>query len=119
MPVTTRRIVLKVALRLTITALFVTAILVELRHPHEWATLFVAWAYPSWGAVVVSCAEIIALAMLWIDRFALAATGLLAITLTGAIGTWLIHGPRATAAYPGAILLMVAVLAWTEHANKG
>ena len=105
---------LRIGLRLAITCLFVPAILVKLRHPHAWATQFAAWGYPSWGAIAVSVAEITALVLLWIPRLALAAAAVLAITLTGAVGTWLMHGPRPTAAYPGTILLLVAVLARLE-----
>ncbi|HEX7018936.1 MAG TPA: hypothetical protein VF159_02930 [Gemmatimonadaceae bacterium] len=76
--------------------------------------LFTSWGYPSWGPIAVSVAEIVGLVSLWSPRLALPATGVLAFTLTGAVGTWLIHGPRATAAYPGTILLLVGVLAWLE-----
>ena len=103
---------LVVALRLVITVLFVPAILAKLRHPHEWALLFESWGYPGWGASVVSGAEILGLVALWIPKLALAALGGLTITLAGATGTWLIHGPRQTAAYPGTILVLVLLLAW-------
>lgn len=108
------RIALAVALRLVITCLFIPAILVKLRHPHEWAALFIAWGYPGWGPLAVSSAEIVSLLLLWVPRLAPPAIGVLTITLTGAVGTWLIHGPRATAAYPGIILLVLWWLAWLE-----
>jgi hypothetical protein len=37
----------------------------------------------------------------------------------GATGTWLIHGPKSTAAYLGTILALVASLAWLQHAVTG
>src|SRR5438045_9406534 len=112
------RTVLSVALRLIITVLFIPAILVKLRHPVEWGHLFTTWGYPAWGAVAVSAAEILALFMLWIPFLSKAATAVLMITLTGATATWLVHGPRSTAAYPGTILLLVAGLA-TLQAYRG
>jgi hypothetical protein len=108
------RTALIVMLRVAITVLFVPALLAKLRHPHEWAELFASWGYPSWGAVAVSCAEIVSLVLLWIPRRAAIGVAVLAITLTGATGTWLIHGPRATAAYPGTILALLVSLAGVE-----
>lgn len=110
--------VFRVAVRLAITVLFVPAILAKLRHPQAWAALFSAWGCPSWGAIVVSSAEIASLIALWIPRLALLALGVEAITLSGAVFTWLVHGPRATAAYPGTILLLVGLRAWLEVAVK-
>ena len=40
----------------------------------------------------------------------------LMVTTAGATGTWLIHGPKSTAAYPGTILVLVASLAWLQQA---
>ncbi len=100
-----------VILRIAITVLFIPALLAKLRHPHEWAELFASWGYPSWGAIAVSCAEIVSLALLWSPRLASIGIGVLAITLTGATGTWLIRGPRSTAAYPGTILALLVSLA--------
>src|SRR4051812_10791336 len=98
------RMILVVTLRVIITLLFIPAILIKLQHPIRWAQIFVAWGYPGWGALVVTIAEIIALIALWNSNLALTASAVLMITLTGATGTWLIHGPRATALYPGTIL---------------
>ena len=107
-----------VALRLVITFLFVPAILDRLIDPDEYARLFVTWGYPRWGAFAVSCVEIIGLVGLWIPRVAAAARVLVMITLCGATGTWLVHGPRSTAAYPGTILILVAALAWLEARGR-
>ncbi len=109
------RSALIVALRLVITLLFVPAILVKLRSPGAWAQLFTTWGYPSWGPLVISTIEIIGLAALWIAAFAALASAALMITTAGATGTWLIHGPRSTAAYPGTILVLVASLAWLQR----
>jgi uncharacterized membrane protein YphA (DoxX/SURF4 family) len=111
------RSVLIVALRLVITLLFVPAILVKLRSPGAWAHLFTTWGYPSWGPLVISAIEIIGLAALWIPAFATLASAALIITTAGATGTWLIHGPRSTAAYPATILVLVASLAWLQQAT--
>jgi uncharacterized membrane protein YphA (DoxX/SURF4 family) len=108
----TWRPALIVGLRLVSTFLFAPAILAKLRHPDEWARLFATWGYPAWGAMAVSCAEIGGLAALWIPRLAGVASVVLMITLAGATGTWLVHGPRETAAYPGTILVLVVSLAW-------
>ena len=43
----------------------------------------------------------------------------LMVTTAGATGTWLIHGPKSTAAYTGTILALVASLAWLQHAVTG
>ena len=99
-------------LQLVITALFIPAISAKLRHPAEWGRLFAAWGYPPWGAVAISILEIVALITLWIHRLAMTAMAILMVTLTGATATWLMHGPTSTAAYPGAILLLLIVLAW-------
>lgn len=107
-----------VALRIVITLLFVPAILDKLMDPDEYARLFVGWGYPGWGPIAVSCAEILGLVGLWIPGLAGAARVVLVITLSGATGTWLIHGPRGTAAYPGTILILVAALAWLEAQRK-
>ena len=109
------RSVLIVALRLVITLLFVPAILVKLRNPGAWARLFTTWGYPPWGPLVISTIEIIGLAALWIPAFAASASAALMVTTAGATGTWLIHGPRSTAAYPGTILVLVASLAWLQQ----
>jgi hypothetical protein len=111
------RSALIVALRLVITLLFVPAILVKLRSPAAWADLFTTWGYPSWGPLVISTIELLGLAALWIPALATSAIAALMITTAGATGTWLIHGPRSTAAYPGTILLLLASLAWLEHAT--
>ena len=111
------RSALIVALRLVITLLFVPAILVKLRDPGAWAHLFTTWGYPSWGPPVISSIELLGLAALWIPALARSAIAALMITTAGATGTWLIHGPRSTAAYPGTILLLLASLAWLEHAT--
>lgn len=108
------RSALIVALRLVITLFFVPAILVKLRNPGAWAHLFTTWGYPSWGPLVISIIEIIGLAALWIPALATPACAALMITTAGATGTWLIHGPRSTAAYPGTILVLVASLAWLQ-----
>ena len=110
------RSALIVALRLVITLFFVPAILVKLRNPGAWAHLFTIWGYPSWGPLVISTIEIIGLAALWIPALAKSASAALMITTAGATGTWLIHGPRSTAAYPGTILVLVAALAWLQQA---
>jgi len=109
------RSALIVALRLVITLFFVPAILVKLRNPGAWAHLFTTWGYPSWGPLVISTIEIIGLAALWIPALATSASAALMITTAGATGTWLIHGPRSTAAYPGTILVLVAALAWLQQ----
>ena len=109
------RSALIVALRLVITSLFVPAILVKLRNPGAWAHLFTTWGYPPWGPLVISTIEIIGLAALWIPALATSASAALMITTAGATGTWLIHGPRSTAAYPGTILMLVAALAWLQQ----
>jgi uncharacterized membrane protein YphA (DoxX/SURF4 family) len=111
------RSVLIVVLRLVITLLFVPAILVKLRNPGAWAHLFTTWGYPSWGPLVISTIELLGLAALWIPALATWAIAALMITTAGATGTWLIHGPRSTAAYPGTILLLLASLAWLRHAT--
>jgi uncharacterized membrane protein YphA (DoxX/SURF4 family) len=111
------RSVLIVALRLVVTLLFVPAILVKLRNPGAWAHLFTTWGYPSWGPLVISTIEIIGLIALWIPASAASASAALMITTAGATGTWLIHGPRSTAAYPGTILVLVASLAWLQQAT--
>jgi uncharacterized membrane protein YphA (DoxX/SURF4 family) len=111
------RSALIVALRLVITLFFVPAILVKLRNPGAWAQLFTTWGYPSWGPLVISTIEIIGLAALWIPALATSASVALMVTTAGATGTWLIHGPRSTAAYPGTILVLVASLAWLQRAT--
>jgi uncharacterized membrane protein YphA (DoxX/SURF4 family) len=109
------RSVLIVALRLVITLLFVPAILVKLRNPGAWAQQFAAWGYPAWGAVAISTIEIVGLAALWIPPLATPAGAALMVTTAGAAGTWLMHGPTSTAAYPGTILVLVAWLAWLRR----
>ena len=104
------RSALIVALRLVITLLFIPAILVKFRSPAAWAQQFTAWGYPAWGSLVISTIEVIGLAALWIRSAATWAGAALMITTAGATGTWLIHGPRSTAAYPGTILALLAVL---------
>ena len=115
MSVSQRRPVLIVALRLVITLLFVPAILVKFRNPGAWAQLFTAWGYPPWGPLVISTIEIVGLVALWIPALARSASAALMVTTAGATGTWLIHGPRSTAAYPGTILVLVASLAWLQR----
>jgi uncharacterized membrane protein YphA (DoxX/SURF4 family) len=109
------RSVLIVALRLVVTLLFVPAILVKLRNPGAWAHLFTTWGYPAWGPLVIGTIEIVGLAALWIPALATPASAALMVTTAGATGTWLIHGPRSTAAYPGTILVLVAALAWLQQ----
>ena len=109
------RSVLIVALRLVITVLFVPAILVKLRNPAAWAHQFTVWGYPSWGALAVSTIEIAGLAALWMPALATPASAALMVTTAGATGTWLVHGPRSTAAYPATILVLVALLAWLKR----
>jgi uncharacterized membrane protein YphA (DoxX/SURF4 family) len=106
-----------VALRLVITVLFVPAILAKLQRPDAWAHLFATWGYPPSGALVISIIEIIGLAALWSPAIAKWATAALMITTAGATGTWLIHGPRTVAAYPGTIFVLVGVLAWLQQAR--
>jgi len=108
------RLAATIVLRVVVTLLFVPAILAKLRHPAEWGQLFATWGYPAWGPLVVSGAEILALLALWIPRLAAPAIGVLMLTLIGATATWLVHGPQSTAAYPGAILVLVLLLAWTD-----
>ena len=109
------RSVFIVAVRLVITLLFVPAILVKLRNPGAWGHLFTTWGYPPWGPLVISTIEIIGLVALWIPFAAIWAGAALMITTAGATGTWLIHGPRSTSAYPGTIFGLVAVLVWLEQ----
>lgn len=104
------RTVVIVSVRIIITVLFVPAILVKLQRPAFWAQLFTVWGYPPWGAIAISTAEIIGLIALW-TPLAVVAIIVLMTTLTGATGTWLIHGPRVAAAYPGTILVLVTSLA--------
>ena len=103
-----------VALRLVITLLFVPAIFDKLTSD-EYAQLFTTWGYPSWSPPVISWIEIIGLGALWIPALAGFASVVLMVFLVGAAGTWLIYGPKATAAYPGTILVLVASLAWLER----
>jgi hypothetical protein len=105
-----------IALRLTITVLFAPAILDKLIDPDEYGRLFTTWGYPAWGPLVISIIEIIGLVALWIPPLSTSAVVTLMATAAGATGTWVIHGPRSTAAYPGTILLLVASLAWLQHA---
>jgi hypothetical protein len=77
---------------------------------------FTTWGDPPWGPLVVTIIEIIGLVGLWIPILSSSALAMLMVTTAGAIGTWLIHGPKSTAAYPGMILVLVASLAWLQHA---
>ena len=105
-----------IALRLITTLLFAPAILDKLIDPDAWGRLFAIWSYPPWGPLVISIIEIIGLVALWIPTLSTSAIVTLMVTTAGATGTWWIHGPRSTAAYPGTILLLVASLAWLQHA---
>ena len=105
-----------IALRLIITLLFAPAILDKLIDPDAWGRLFTTWGYPPWGPLVISIIEIIGLVALWIPTLSTSAIVTLMATTAGATGTWLIHGPRSTAAYPGTVLVLVAWLAWLQHA---
>ena len=111
------RSILIVALRLVITLLFVPAILVKLRSPSAWGHLFTTWGYPAWAPPVISVIESIGLAALWIPALATSASAVLMVTTAGATGTWLIHGPRSTAVYPGMIFVLVALLVWLQRAT--
>ena len=104
------------ALRLIITLLFAPAILDKLIDPDEYGRLFTTWGYPPWGPLVISVIEIIGLVALWIPTLSPSAIVALMVTTAGATGTWLIHGPKSTAAYPGTILVLVAALAWLQQA---
>jgi uncharacterized membrane protein YphA (DoxX/SURF4 family) len=108
------RPVLVVILRLTIALLFVPPVLSKLQEPGKWAHQFVVWGYPAWGAVATTVVEILGLIALWIPRLVSVAIAVLIVVLLGAASTWLIHGPRNTAAYPGIILMFLAGLAWLE-----
>ena len=105
-----------IALRLIITLLFAPAILDKLIDPDEYGRLFTTWGYPPWGPLVISIIEIVGLVALWIPTLAPSAIVALMVTAAGATGTWLIHGPKSTAAYPGMILVLVSSLAWLQHA---
>ena len=105
-----------IALRLIITLLFAPAILDKLIDPDAWGRLFTTWGYPPWGPLVISVIEIIGLVALWIPTLSTSAIVTLMVTTAGATGTWLIHGPKSTAAYPGMILVLIASLAWLQHA---
>jgi uncharacterized membrane protein YphA (DoxX/SURF4 family) len=106
-----------VGLRLIITLLFAPAILDRFISPGEWARLFTTWGYPPWGPRVISIIEIIGLVTLWIPALTTSASAALIVATAGATGTWLIHGPRSTAAYPGTILVLVVWLALLERAT--
>jgi uncharacterized membrane protein YphA (DoxX/SURF4 family) len=108
------RLVLSVALRLTVTLFFVPPVLSKLLEPGKWAHQFDLWGYPAWGAIATTVVEILGLIALWIPSFARVAIAVLAVILLGAAGTWLLHGPRSTAAFPGIILTVLAGLAWLE-----
>ena len=112
------RAVLAVALRLIVTLLFVPPVLSKLLEPGKWAHQFVLWGYPAWGAVATSVVEVLGLVALWIPSFAKVAIAVLAVVLLGAACTWLIHGPRSTAAFPGIILAFLAGLARLEATVK-
>jgi uncharacterized membrane protein len=105
-----------IALRLTITLLFAPAILDKLIDPDEYGRLFTTWGYPSWGPLVIGIIEIMGLVALWIPPLSTSAIVTLMVIAAGATGTWLIHGPKSTAAYPGTILVLVASLAWLQQA---
>lgn len=109
---------LLVALRLVITLLYIPAIAAKLQHSAAWGHQFALWGYPAWGAVAISAVEIVALIALWVPAVAPAAIVALMCTLTGATATWLIHGPRATAAYPGVILALVLIMAALEKTQR-
>jgi uncharacterized membrane protein YphA (DoxX/SURF4 family) len=108
------RRVLVVVLRLIITLLFAPPVLSKLLEPGKWAHQFVVWGYPAWGALATSVVEILGLVALWIPNLVRVAIGVLAAVLIGAACTWLIHGPRSVAAFPGIILLFIGCLAWLE-----
>jgi hypothetical protein len=105
-----------IALRLTISLLFAPAILDKLIDPDEYGRLFTTWGYPSWGPLAISIIEIIGLVALWIPTLSRSAIVTLMVTAAGATGTWVIHGPKSVAAYPGTILVLVASLAWLQQA---
>jgi len=104
-----------IALRLIITLLYVPAILDKFMSPDEYGRLFTSWGYPSWGPLVISSIELVGLGALWIPALAGFASVVLMVFLAGAAGTWLINGPRAVAAYPGTLLVLVAFLAWLQR----
>jgi hypothetical protein len=110
--------VLVVVLRLIITLLFAPPVLSKLLQQGRWAHQFVLWGYPAWGALATSVVEILGLIALWIPGLVRVAIGVLAVVLVGAASTWLIHGPRTVAAFPGIILLFIGGLAWLEIARR-
>ena len=105
-----------IALRLIIALLFAPAILDKLIDPDEYGRLFTTWGYPAWGPLVISMIEITGLVALWIPALSTSAIVTLMVTTAGATGTWLIYGPKSTAAYPGTIFVLVASLALLQHA---
>ena len=108
---------LRVGLRLVVTLLFVPPVLSKVLEPGKWAHQFVVWGYPAWGAVTTTVVEVLGLIALWIPSLFRVALAVLAVVLLGAAYTWLIHGPRSTAAFPGIILTFLAGLAWLEAAG--
>lgn len=115
---TQRRSVLIMALRLIITLLFVPSLFARLSHPSMWAHLFATWGYPAWGALAVSVIEIIGLIALWTSPVAMWASAALMVTTGGATCTFLIHGPRIAAAYPGAIFVLIGALTWLSQRGR-
>lgn len=112
------RRVLIIGLRTVITLLFVPAMVAKLGQPAAWGRLFVTWGYPAWGAAAVSLVEIAGLIALWIPAVVPVALVALMCTLSGATATWLIHGHRLAATYPGTILVLVLILAGVEVVER-
>ncbi len=80
-----------------------------------WVRDFHRWGYPDWFRIVVGCAELTAMALLLVPRFAGYGASLFATVMLGAIFTHYTHNETSRLPFNLLLLALSLVIAYTRR----
>jgi putative oxidoreductase len=98
-----------------VAAEFILAGLSKFRPGSTWPLMFARWGFAPWFRPLVGTIEVLCAAALLVPRTRQWAIIALFAIMVGAIATHLTNGETVRVALPGALCVLLALLAWTSR----
>jgi hypothetical protein len=96
-----------------VAAFFTLGAVINVLAPGSTAAEYRRWGYPDWFHFVTGALELATAVLLAVTATRLLGAGLGGAVMLAAAGTVIVHGEYVRAAPPIAVLILLAVVAWT------